>query len=32
MSEGHDPANAIGRVTHYVGCLSAAPVTLAALA
>ena len=30
MSEQHDPADAIGRVTHYFGHLSVAAVTLTA--
>ena len=28
MSEGHDPATAVGTVTHYFGHLSVAAVTL----
>ena len=28
MSEGHDPAQAIGTVTHYFGHLSVAAITL----
>lgn len=28
MSEGHDPATAVGTVTHYYGHLSVAAVTL----
>lgn len=30
MSEGHDPGDAIGRVTHYFGHLSVAAVSLTA--
>jgi putative protease len=30
MSEGHDPAAAVGRVTHYYGHLSVAAVSLSA--